>query len=266
MSLGRDVVGKETIERQTEERQQYLPAAQRDVVGQDERDAVGAEAKLLERFAQQRPGGWKVGGNELVAAVAGIPVIPLGNLPMRQDPIARRIALDQHRARAIGDDVVDDLSRGAFGKDVRADAHHAIRLAMRAEMIGRQGDRRHQARATGLADAESRRTDKPGFEQQASGWIRESVERAPDRHAMTLGNRAGVDQQVHRIGIEGGFRHEPPQRLQRELVAGAVADVHAAKAEVLHHRRRAGEQAPDLELAERHERRRQHVRDRRQTD
>ena len=135
--LRRDVVGKETIERQTQERQQNLPAAQRDVVRHDERDVAGAETQRRERFAHERPRGWKVGGHDLVAAAAGIPVIPLGDLPMRQDPIARRIALDQHRAGAIGDDVVDDLPPRVRRQDVRADAHDATRLRVGAKMIGR---------------------------------------------------------------------------------------------------------------------------------
>src|SRR5688572_24699806 len=73
--FGRDVVGKQPIGCHPQQRQENLPAPQRDVVRNDERDVVGTQTARRERVANDRPCGRKVRGDNLVLASRGIPVI-----------------------------------------------------------------------------------------------------------------------------------------------------------------------------------------------
>src|SRR6266496_4107778 len=155
MSDPRDVLGVDPIGWTSDQSAKYLPAAERNVVGDDESDVVHLQSRLRERPLDQRFRRREIRGDDLVLDLFAVPERALGNLCALDNSVPLAVAADERSTGTIGYQVVGEIAMTACRKLVSAHAQNGFQIVFRHYQCARQSERGEDRRAAELIDADN---------------------------------------------------------------------------------------------------------------
>src|SRR6266516_6890572 len=133
-----DVLGVDPVGRAPDQPAEYLPAAQRNIVRNDESDVVHHQAGLRERSLDQRFGGGEIRGDDLVLDLLAVPESAFRNLGAFDDSVCLATSAYDRGAGSVRDKIVRQIAMTSRRKLVGADAQHCLQVVFRHDQRARQ--------------------------------------------------------------------------------------------------------------------------------